>query len=94
MAFPIVEELQSASNLVRARIRQRSDGLYDVEVEVFVKGNALNEEPNWWALVDGPKTVTDSVERARELALEGIEMDSLERARELARESMSAATSL
>ena len=72
MLAQIVEELYSASKTVRARIRQRSDGLYDVEVEVFVKGSVLHQEPSWWSPIDGPKTVTDSLERARELAHEGM----------------------
>lgn len=68
----IVEELYSASKTVRARIRQRSEGLYDVEVEMFVKGSVLHQEPSWWSPIDGPKIVTDSLERARELACEGM----------------------
>lgn len=69
---PLAEQLLSDSRLVRALITQRSDGLYEVEVAVFVKGSALDHEPSWWSPIDGAKMVTDSLERARELAREGM----------------------
>lgn len=68
---PIVEQLYSASRLARATITQRADGLYEVEVERFLEGDPLIDEPSYWP-ISAPKTLTDSIERARELALENM----------------------
>ena len=72
MRSRLVEELEADSWLVRARIEQRADGLYEIELERFLEGDPLEAEPSGWWPIPAPKMLTDSLERARQLARESL----------------------
>ena len=67
-----LEELVSPAGTARARIFRRADGMFQVTVEIFMRASPMHGEPSWWSCSNGPVELTDSYERARELAREGL----------------------
>jgi hypothetical protein len=70
MTREVLEEFLSQDRSRRARLVRRPDGLIQVEIERKVPGDEY--APPYWSRVGDQVTVTDSVERARELAREGL----------------------
>jgi hypothetical protein len=66
----IVEELLSQDRAGRARLVRRPDGLIQVEIERQVRGD--EHGPAYWSRVGHQVTVADTIERAKELAWEGL----------------------
>jgi hypothetical protein len=67
-----IQELYAATKQVRAQIYERPDGLYQIEFERLMPALPEHEEPSHWSPLNRPKTIVDTIERARELALEGL----------------------
>jgi hypothetical protein len=70
MTRDIVEELLSQDRAGRARLVRRPDGLIQVEIERQVPGD--EHGPAYWSRVGHQVIVADTIERARELAWEGL----------------------
>jgi hypothetical protein len=68
----LVQEMLGASRRVRARIYGRADGLYSVEFERLMPGDPEHQEPAYWSPINRPKTIVDTLERARAMALDGL----------------------
>lgn len=68
MPDEVVEVVWSSSREHRASIVRRADGLLQVVVERFMRADPEFEEPAGWEPVHGRVILTDTVERAREVA--------------------------
>jgi hypothetical protein len=66
----VVEELKSPDGKRRATVLRGAEGTFHVELARLVPGNEL--EPTHWSPLRGPVVIADTLERARELALEGL----------------------
>lgn len=63
-------EVYGTSRHIRALISERGDGLFSVEFERLMPGDPEHCEPSYWSPLHRPKTVVDTFERARAIALE------------------------
>jgi hypothetical protein len=73
MARLVVEELLSSDGKRRALIVQRAaDGLFVVEIERLVSGEAPHEPREYWSSFRQSVTIADTLDRARELAREAL----------------------
>jgi hypothetical protein len=70
MTRDIVEELLSQDRAGRARLLRRPDGLIQVEIERQVPAD--EHGPAYWSRAGHQVIVADTIERARELAREGL----------------------
>lgn len=66
----VVEQLESSNGKRRAIILRRPDGAFQVDLERHVPGDEF--EPAYWSPLRGPVVIADTLERARELAREGV----------------------
>lgn len=67
-----VHEVYSVSKRLRAQVFERDDGLYSLEFERLMPGNPEHDEPSYWSPLNRPKTIVDTIDRARAMALEGL----------------------
>jgi hypothetical protein len=70
MADEVLEELLSQDRAGRARLVRRPDGLIQIHIERRVSGDEYG--PPYWSRVGHQVVLADSIERARELAHEGL----------------------
>lgn len=65
-----VEAMWSQDRWLRTTIYRRGDGHFSVELERLVPGDAEYEEPPHWGRVGHGVVLTDTLDRAREIACE------------------------
>jgi hypothetical protein len=70
----LVEYLPSTDGSRRAAILRREDGVFVIEIERQVRGDDLYEPKCFWSRVGRDVTLTDTLERARQLAAEALRM--------------------
>jgi hypothetical protein len=70
MSRQVLEEIVAKDRAARALLVRRPDGLIQVEIERRVPADEFS--PAYWSRVGNQAVLADSVERARDLAREGL----------------------
>ncbi len=72
MGGQILEVIEASDGSTRAVIRQRQDGMFQVELERLVRGDGEFEPNVYWSPLSKRVSLTDSLERAIVISLDAV----------------------